>query len=354
MKRKTVSIIKACYFTEKAKSLFEKLSSSFSDIIWIPLENKEELHQWTKDAFEKSVPLLFISAAGIATRTISTFVKDKLTDSPVLVMDEDGKFIIPILSGHLGNANQIAEIISSATGAQAVITTATDVNGRFSVDNFAKANGFRIVNRDGIKKVSAKVLSGEKITVYVEDTIPINDSNIPEEITLTKEMSSADVVITTEEIPAAELKDTLNLVPKKYCLGMGCKKGKSFEEIKNFAEEILKEKLDCELQKEVHSLSSIDLKEMETGLAAFSHYLHVPFEIFSAEELMSVKGDFSESDFVKETTGVSNVCERSAALSAGKNYRLALNKTSGNGITLSVAEKIPEIKTWDCISGGKQ
>ena len=84
-------------------------------------------------------------------------MKDKISDSPVLVMEEEGKFIIPILSGHLGNANQIARMISKTTGAQAVITTATDVNEKFSIDNFAKANGFRIVNRHGIKKVSDTV-----------------------------------------------------------------------------------------------------------------------------------------------------------------------------------------------------
>ena len=85
---------------------------------------------------------------------------------------------------------------------------------------------------------------------------------------------------------------------------------------------------------------------MEIGLAELSHYLHVPFETYSSEELQSAEGNFSESDFVKETTGVSNVCERAAVLSAGKNYRLLIKKTTGRGITLSVAEKIPEIKTW--------
>ena len=215
MKRKTVSIIKACCFTEKAKDLLEKLRSSLPEIIWLPLENKEELNQWTKDAFEKSVPLLFISAAGIAARIISPFVKDKISDSPVLVMEEEGKFIIPILSGHLGNANQIARMISKTTGAQAVITTATDVNEKFSIDNFAKANGFRIVNRHGIKKVSAKILNGEKINVYIDEEIAVKDSNIPKEIVLVKEITLSDVAITTEEIPETHIEKTLNLVVKK-------------------------------------------------------------------------------------------------------------------------------------------
>lgn len=346
MKRKTVSIIKVCCFTEKAKDLLEKLRSSLPEIIWLPLENKEEMNQWTKDAFEKSVPLLFISAAGIAARIISPFVKDKISDSPVLVMEEEGKFIIPILSGHLGNANQIARMISKTTGAQAVITTATDVNEKFSIDNFAKANGFRIVNRHGIKKVSAKILNGEKINVYIDEEIAVKDSNIPKEIVLVKEITLSDVAITTEEIPETHIEKTLNLVVKKYCLGMGCKKGKSFEELKIFAEETLKEKLNCQLKDDIYSLSSIDLKKMEIGLAELSHYLHVPFETYSSEELQSAEGNFSESDFVKETTGVSNVCERAAVLSAGKNYRLLIKKTTGRGITLSVAEKIPEIKTW--------
>ncbi len=354
MKSRTVSIIKTCFFTEKAENLFEKLSSSLPDIVFMPCESedRENLSLWTQKAFEKSLPLLFICAAGIATRFIAPFVKDKFADSPVLVMDEAGRFIIPILSGHLGNANSIAHMISKAVGAEPVITTGTDVNRRFSIDDFAKTNGFRIINREGIKKVSAKLLGGGKITVYVEDRIAVEDRNIPEELILVDEAAEAEVVVTENVLsedrmnPEKGKRFLMNLVPKKYCLGMGCRKGKDFDHLKDFAAAVLAEKLGSDLKDSVFSLASIDLKGREQGLMELSHFLHVPFVTFSADELDNAEGDFSESAFVKETTGVSNVCERAAVLSAGSGGKIIIKKTADNGMTLSVAEKIPVIRTW--------
>ena len=68
-------------------------------------------------------------------------MQDKLTDSPVLVMDEKGKHIIPLLSGHIGGANELACRLAEATGAEPVVTTATDVNHIFAVDGFALKTG---------------------------------------------------------------------------------------------------------------------------------------------------------------------------------------------------------------------
>lgn len=348
MKSRTISLVRVCFFTEKAENLFEKLKASNREILWQKLEDKSVLCEWTKESFEKSIPLLFICAAGIATRTIAPFVKDKFTDSPVLVMDEEGRFIIPILSGHLGNANEIAFNISRSINAQPVITTGTDVNGKFSIDNFAKINGLKIVNHEGIKKNSARILAGEKIKVFIEDTIKISALNMPSEIVLVKNAGEeAHVAVTLQELSDDEKNRYLiNLVPKKYCLGIGCKKGKTFNELKSFAETIFSSHFHAELRNEVVSISSINLKEEETGILEFSHWLHVPFITYTAEELIKAQGDFSESDFVKEITGVPNVCERSAVLAAGKDGHLVLSKTAENGMTISVAEKKPIIEKW--------
>lgn len=349
MKSKTISLVRVCFFTEKAENLFEKLKASNREILWQKLEDKSVLSEWTKASFEKSIPLLFICAAGIATRTIAPFVKDKFTDSPVLIMDEEGRFIIPILSGHLGNANEIAFEISRSINAQPVITTGTDVNGKFGIDNFAKINGLKIVNHEGIKKISARILAGKKIKVFIEDTIKINALNMPSEIVLVKNAGEkAHVAVTLRELSTDEKNRYLiNLVPKKYCLGIGCKKGKTFNDLKNFTETTFSGHFHTELRNEVLSISSINLKEEETGLLELSHWLHVPFITYTAEELIKAQGDFSESDFVKEITGVPNVCERAAVLAAGKDGHIVLSKTAENGMTISVAEKKPLIEKWN-------
>jgi len=109
--------------------LYTKCSDARADGIGMPVE--QPLFTWAGEQFAAGNALLFISACGIAVRSIAPHVKDKLSDVPVLVADEAGKFVIPLLAGHYGGANRLAGELSRALGATAVLTTATDVNGLF-------------------------------------------------------------------------------------------------------------------------------------------------------------------------------------------------------------------------------
>ena len=93
---------------------------------------------------------------------IEKFVKDKLCDSPVIVISEDGRFVIPILSGHMGGANRLAEVIADRIGAFKAITTATDINGTFQIDNYAKSHQLHIADREIIKKVASTHFDDDK------------------------------------------------------------------------------------------------------------------------------------------------------------------------------------------------
>lgn len=344
-------IIKIVSFTDEGKKTENLLKEKIPEIVWRQKSENEDLRGWTEDAFSKRIPLVFVSAAGIAVRTIAPFVKDKLSDSPVVVVDEKCGFAVPVLSGHFGGANEIARFISERTGAQAVITTATDVEGKFAADVFARKNSLQIMNREGIKKVSSKILKNGKIKIWICDEIKILEAlekNLPGEIEIIRqktEPEAADIKICGQI--SAEKKCSLWLRPKNLCVGIGCKKGKSFAELKSFLVQTFQEKgFNIE---EISCFSSVDIKKNETGILELAQFFGVPFLTFSALELQNAKGDFSESEFVKKITGVSNVCERAAALSCGKNAektRRLLRKTSGNGITLAVAEKMAEIKTW--------
>ena len=164
-------ILRVCTFTAQGEALARKTFEEWTEMIPQYRSADVSLEQWTGACFEKHLPILFIGACGIAVRAIAPFVRDKLSDSAVLVMDEQGRFIIPILSGHVGGANALAKKLADKTGAVLVLTTATDVEGTFSVDVFAMENGLQIKNRDGIRKVSAKLLRGEKVTITWEDGI---------------------------------------------------------------------------------------------------------------------------------------------------------------------------------------
>ena len=327
--RMKARIIGVTYFTNNGKSISEKLKSGCKDLI---IEEKPEdidLSVWTKEAFECHIPLVFICAAGIAVRTIAPFVTSKLSDSPVIVIDELGKNVIPILSGHYGGANDIANTLAKALNAGLIITTATDINNVFAIDVFARENGFKIINKDGIKDISKKVLNGGKISIKTKI-----DNNIvgqvPKEVEIIKK-GKADVTISDEASAG------FTLIPKRLVLGMGCKKGKSFKELLTY--------VTCEysieyLRENLYAIATIDVKENEIGLIKLAQFFGAKFITYTSKELEQIKGDFPDSEFVKDTVGVSNVCERAAVLGAGLSTRdLLLEKTADNGITLAAATR---------------
>lgn len=169
-------------FTAEEVNLFTKCSFARESAEAVYVE--ESTGQWAGKQMEEGNALLFIGACGIAVRAAAPWIKDKLHDSPVLVMDEMGHFVIPVLSGHMGGANELAERISKVTGAVPVITTATDLNRKFAVDLFAKRNHLAIADREGIAKISSKILAGEKVTVSVENGHLRSGADIPEELCL--------------------------------------------------------------------------------------------------------------------------------------------------------------------------
>ena len=121
------------------------------------------LPAWTERMFQKMDAILFIGACGIAVRSIAPYVKSKKTDPAVLCMDEQGKFVISLLSGHIGGANELTEEVAAVTGAVPVITTATDVNHKFAVDVFAVKNHCEICEMELAKETAALLVDGKTV-----------------------------------------------------------------------------------------------------------------------------------------------------------------------------------------------
>lgn len=310
-------------FTERGYVLARQLAASLDGEAarcGAPLD----LNAWTQTAWKQSRALVFVGAAGIAVRAIAPHVRHKTTDPAVVVVDECGQFAIPILSGHLGGANELARHIGALCGAVPVITTATDTRGLFAVDQWAKRQGCRIGNPEAIKTVSAKVLSGK--TVRISCPWPVAGTP-PPGVTLAQ--TNADARITLRK----DSENCLHLVPAIAVLGVGCRRGVSQAAIESSFEALLScSGLDPLAFAKV---CSIDLKQEEPGLLAFCAAHNLAFETFSAQALLALEGAFSSSDFVQRVTGVDNVCERSAA--AGSGGQLYLKKQAGNGVTMAVA-----------------
>lgn len=310
-------------FSEKGKQLGHRVSTLIGEKSPVLMPKGELLSETCREAFENRDALIFIGAAGIAVRSISPYVKDKLTDPPVIVIDESGRHVIPILSGHVGRANELAIGIASAIGAEPVLTTATDVSGAFSADLFAIENDLRIVNREGISKVSSAALEGKAVTICIKDYPP---------------QDHVDVLVTDEydELTAEAFRSMSSIVlcPKKYAAGIGCRKGKSFEEIKGFAESVLSE--NGIESSEIGAIATIDIKKDEPALIRLSEYWRVPLIAFEASVLAGVKGEFHSSERVLAAVGVDNVCERAACAAAGPGSEMTVSRTAYNGMTIAV------------------
>lgn len=271
--------------------------------------------------------LVFVCSSGIAVRAAAPYIKSKTTDPAVIVIDDCGKFVIPILSGHLGGANRLAQIISEKIGAVPVITTATDVGGKFSPDSFAKANGLVITDMDAAKRIAAAVLEGENIGLMSEYPC----ENIPPELSVGEACKNGIYIGTNDEKKPFET--TLFLAPKNIVVGIGCKRGTPCEAIEAHVMAC------CEAMKiseeRLCAAATIDIKSDEKGLLEFCQKHKIRLLTYSAEKLMSVSGNFSGSDFVLKTTGADNVCERSVGSTGA---RLIMPKRSENGVTAALGE----------------
>ncbi len=303
------------------------------------------LSEWTGAQMAAHRTLVFIGACGIAVRAIAPWITDKLHDSPVIVMDEQGQHVIPLLSGHVGGANELALRLSEAIGAIPVITTATDLHSSFAVDLFAKKNDLWIYNKEGIAKVSAKVLAGSEITMCVRTGHLETCENLQDGIRLCEypPEEPVDVLVTenhsvSDTVERDSLKAQLILHPKKYVLGVGCKKETDSVKLEDYLQSILEQQgISIE---EIAALASIDVKKDEACLLKFSEKHRIPFRTYSAQKLQAVPGEFHSSAFVKNTVGVDNVCERAAICAAGDGGRLMLSKQVNDGMTVAIAEKI--------------
>ena len=353
---------------------------------------EQPLTEWTGEQMKKRRSLLFIGACGIAVRAIAPFLTDKLNDVPVLVMDEQGRFVIPVLAGHVGGANELAVSLAERMGSTPVITTATDLNHCFAVDLFARRNALHIVNKDGIAKVSSRILAGEEVTMAVEEghlqegeagstggrKVP-REGNVPEGIRIvpcSAELHTDVPVMPTEvseDVPAVSAESTedapvaftessagipgvtespvdilvapasygkgrlLTLRPKEYVIGIGCKRGKAAEQINQFVNRVLKESgISME---QVAAFVSIDRKKDEEGILWMSSHYGIPFVTYSAEELQQVEGTFHASEFVKSQVGVDNVCERAALQFSGPDGILITGKQAEDGITAAIVKR---------------
>lgn len=299
-----------------------------ADSLGVPKINGS-VGKWTGDAFSVSDAVVFVGAVGIAVRYIAPHIRSKDVDPAVICLDEYGKYTIPLLSGHIGGANRLALRIAGLLESEPVITTATDINGKFAVDVFATDNRMRIIRLYEAKEVSARILHGAFIG-FASD-LPF-DGELPEGLTPAE---SGEFGICISETGRKPFDRTLALVPMDITIGVGCKRDTDPAKLEAFVMETLEADGISPLR--VGGVASIDLKKDEAAILELGRKLDAETRFFTAEELMELEGEFSRSEFVKSVTSVDCVCERSAVrLGEGTIIR---KKTARDGMTLALCRK---------------
>lgn len=280
--------------------------------------------------FAEAQAMIFVGSVGIAVREIAPHVRSKATDPAVIAVDERGQFVVSVLSGHIGGANALTGRLAAALGATPVITTATDINHRFSVDAWAARRGYLISSLSAAKAVSAAVLEGEVPLCADAPIVP----PLPAGVCLGQ---SGAVGIHIGYRKCRPFETTLHLIPPVLQLGLGCRRGTEQDAARRAVEQVCRENaID---RRAICCAASIDLKADEAGLLEYCREEKLPISFHSAAALQAVPGEFTPSDFVRSVTGVDNVCERAALLGA---ERLIVRKTALDGVTVALA-----VQTWE-------
>lgn len=287
--------------------------------------------------------IIFFAAAGIAVRSIAPYVTHKSKDPCVLAIDEMGCFCIPLLSGHMGGGNELAEKIAQLLQAMPVITTATDREGKFAVDDFARKNQMVICDWDRAKEIAVRILNDERVMMTTDIPTLQVEGGVPKELVWQPDhcgqgSSLSWIMISYKHWltgKSGAVQDFLQLIPRVIIVGIGCRKGTGEEKIAQAVSRCLEQ--EQVLPEAVSLVASIDLKKEEPGLVEYCTRRKLPFVTYSAGQLSQLEGDFSVSAFVGEVTGVTCVCERSAVMASGG--RLLCRKKVFDSVTVALAEK---------------
>lgn len=245
--------------------------------------------------YKRSDAMIFICRCDVAVRAVAPYIGNRNTDPVVIVVDDSGKYVIPVLSGHIGAADRLAERVSAAIGAECAVSSGG--SGKFSVEGFAEANGLIITDKSAANIVSEAVLNDEKIG-FASD---YPHSGLPGELT---EFGMCRTGIYAGSDTAAKPFDvTLRLVPRNIVLGIGAD----------------------------DDISS------ETVSAAYNEAIYAMGTDEERISLVLCPGRLSEAECIKA------LCSRSAALCSCRSEELLENMRSHTGGAPICEKRIGEV-----------
>lgn len=314
--------IAAFFVTDKGRLLAERMKGLYPDLEIIKFSAGAAKKKW-----DECKSFIFIMAAGIVVRTIGPLIKDKRSDPAVVVLDENGRYAVSLLSGHLGGANERSREIAGFLKGEAIVTTASDVNGLTSIDLWARDNGLVIEDGKLLPRIGTFLINRGSLNVYTDIEIAL-----PDEFVKVADPAAADLLITHTKSLSSE--SGLYLRPKDLVVGIGCNGGTSAGEIEAAVRNVLY-KYNFSFSS-VRSIATIDVKAEEPGIKVFARRCSFGLLSFRPEELNNVTG-VTWSDAAFRATGAKAVAEPSALLAAGAEMLLVPKQKIGN-VTVAIAE----------------
>lgn len=335
--------------TNQGDLIGEKLKKDYNIKIFSRSFVKENgFRKVCNEVFYDFDALIFISSTGIAVRAIAPLLKSKTTDPAVIVIDSSGKFVISLISGHLGGANELAEDLALKLGSIPVITTATDGMGITAPDIIAKDNELKISSMKVCKEIAA-LLVEEKNILFIDDEERIKnpskgyysekelkENNIKAHGVLwitNKTNTDEKLKEKIKELCVDEEVPILRLIRRNIVLGIGCRKN---HDVESMYEKVLSrlEKYNID-KKAVKTVSTVEIKAEEKAILELNRRLESELKIFEIDEIRKIHNKYEGSDFVEKTIGVRAVCEPCVELSGG---RLLTYKIKDNGMTICIGK----------------
>ena len=335
----TISIIP---ISDSSRVLAERILASYPETKILPFGS------FSKEVFHESSSLVFIGAMGICVRSIAPFAEDKHTDPAVVCIDSTGKYVIPVLSGHIGGANDLSKELANLLGAEAIITTQSDNTNLWPLDTLGKKYDWTLIAKDSNAAISTFVNGKptallldirDKGTDYLERTVPSHVSIFYSFEAIPQQDYELLMIVSPQQYDTSI--PTITYIPKVLHLGMGCRKDMQgdptvvYEHIKD----VLRDK---RLYPEaLADVNTIDLKKCEPVLTLLAYgVMECPFHTYTSEELKDIPVP-NPSEKVLEVTESPSVSEASAIYAAhGGSLLVEKQKADlgkGNEYTFAVA-----------------
>ena len=333
-----------------------KLKEYFSDFeIFAPIKfsNNDEKIQWYEDSTTQKIVDLFknndgiicLFSLGAVIRLLAPHIKDKKTDPAVIVIDDNANFVISVLSGHLGGANELSNEIAEKMDATPVITTAADVNKTIAVDLVGREFGWKIDDDSNVTRISAFMVNKEKIGVFQntgkkewwKGKLPENITFFPNIKDLKDSDSKGYLIITNDQINDEEvLKDSVVYRVPNLVVGIGLHWDTSKETILNGVNETL-EKFELK-QNQIARFVSIKKDKDIIGLIELGKEMNIPIEYIDREELATITAP-NPSKTVQAFEGTASVSEAAAIKSSEGELIVEKQKFPPN-LTVAIARMV--------------